>query len=40
MEGTRHKALWIGKMAKHKGIGGTKVLRNSSFIEIPVPGLK
>ena len=36
----RYKVLWIGKIAKHKGIGETKVLRNFSFIEIPVSELK
>ena len=37
---TRYKVLWIGEIAKHKGIGETKVLRNFSFIEIPVSELK
>ena len=38
----RYKVLWIGKIAKHKGIGETKVcvLRNFSFIEVPVSELK
>ena len=36
----RYKVLWIGKIAKHKGIGETKVLRNFSFIGIPVSELK
>ena len=36
----RYKVLWIGKIAQHKGIGETKVLRNFSFIEIPVSELK
>ena len=37
---TRYKVLWIGEIAKHKGIGETKVLRNFSLIEIPVSELK
>ena len=37
---TRYKVLWIGKIAKHKSIGETKVLCNFSFTEIPVSELK
>ena len=36
----RYKVLWIGKIAQHKAIGETKVLRNFSFIEIPVSKLE
>ena len=39
-EDIRYKVLWIGKIAKHKGIGETKVLRNLFVIEIPVSELK
>ena len=35
-----YKVMRIGKIAKHKGIGETKILRNFSFIEIPVSELK
>ena len=28
----RYKVLWIGKIAKHKGIEETKVLRNLKFL--------
>ena len=29
----RYKVLWIGEIAKHKGIGETKVLRNLNVCE-------
>ena len=35
-----YKVLWIGKIAKHEGIGETNVLWNFSFTEIPVSELK